>query len=92
MESLNQDQDKLVMMGTIKPSKDQALVARDSKMDSKGKKKVNSKKPTNQKKDKSKSHEESSSSKKNSQKKKDKVEMSKCAYCGKGYHPERDLV
>ena len=27
MESLTQEQDKLVMMGTIKPSKDQALVA-----------------------------------------------------------------
>ena len=26
MESLTQEQDKLVMMGTIKPSKDQALV------------------------------------------------------------------
>ena len=43
MESLSQEQDKLVMMGTIKPSKDQALVAGDSRVDSKGKKK--SKKP-----------------------------------------------
>ena len=39
MESLTQEQDKLVMMGTIKPSKDQDLVARDSKVDSKIKKK-----------------------------------------------------
>ena len=39
MESLTQEQDKLVMMGTIKASKDQALVARDSKVDSKRKKK-----------------------------------------------------
>ena len=39
MESLTQEQDKLVMMGTIKPSKDQALVARDSRVDSKSKKK-----------------------------------------------------
>ena len=39
MESLTQDQDKLVMMGNIKPSKDQALVAGDSRVDSKGKKK-----------------------------------------------------
>ena len=30
MESLTQEQDKLVMMGTIKPSKEQALVAGDS--------------------------------------------------------------
>ena len=29
MESLTQEQDKLVMMGTMKPSKDQALVAGD---------------------------------------------------------------
>ena len=29
MGSLTQEQDKLVMMGTIKPSKDQALVAQD---------------------------------------------------------------
>ena len=39
MESLNQEQDKLVMMGTKKPSKDQGLVGVDSKVDSKGKKK-----------------------------------------------------
>ena len=39
MESLTQEQDKLVMMGTIKPSKDQALVAVDSRVDSKVKKK-----------------------------------------------------
>ena len=39
MESLTQEQDILVMMGTIKPSKDQALVAGDSRVDSKGNKK-----------------------------------------------------
>ena len=33
MESLTQEQDKLVMMGNIKPSKDQALVAGDSRVD-----------------------------------------------------------
>ena len=76
----------MVLMGTIKPSKDQALVAGDSKMDSKGKKKDNPKKPSNQNKDNSKSHEESSSSKKNSRMKKGKGEMNKCTYCGKGYH------
>ena len=56
MESLMQEQDKLVMMGTIKPSKDQALVAGDSKVDSKSKKK--DKKPLEQKRDKNKSQEE----------------------------------
>ena len=64
MESLTQEQDKLAMMGTIKPSKYQDLVVGDSKMDSKGKNKSNPNKPHDQKKDKSKSHEESSSSKK----------------------------
>ena len=35
MESLTQKQDKLVLMGTIKTSKDKALVAGDSKVNSK---------------------------------------------------------
>ena len=69
-------------MGTIKPSKDQALVARDSKINSKDKKKA--KKPPDKKGDKSKSQEESS----NSKKKKGKGEGSKCAYCCKGVHRE----
>ena len=63
MESLTQEQDKLVMMGTIKPSKDQYLVAVDSKVDSKRKKK--SKNPPEKKKDKEKSQEEFFGSKKN---------------------------
>ena len=91
MEYLTQEQDKFVMMGTIKPSKDQYLVARDSKVDSKGKKKA--KKPLDQKGDNSKSHEESlNSKKKNSQKKKGKGEMSKSTYCGKGFHPESSCM
>ena len=53
MESLTQEQDKLVTMGTIKPSKDQYLVAGDSRVDSKGKKK--NKKSPEQKRDKNKS-------------------------------------
>ena len=39
MESLTQEQDKLVMMVTIKPSKDQDFLAVDSRVDSKRKKK-----------------------------------------------------
>ena len=73
MESLTQEQ---VLMGTIKPSKDQALVVGDSKFDSKGKKKA--KKPPDKKGYKSKFLEESS----NSKKKKGKGKGSKCAYCG----------
>ena len=77
-------------MGTIKTSKDQALVARDSKVDSKIKKK--DKNLPEQKRDKSKSQEESSGSKKNPHKKKNKGEMSKCAYCSKGYHHESSCM
>ena len=44
------------MMGTIKPSKDQALVVGDLRVDSKGKKK--DKKPPKQRRDKNKSPEE----------------------------------
>ena len=47
MESLTWEKDKLVLMVTIKPSKDQALVDGDSKVDSKGKKKA--KKPPDKK-------------------------------------------
>ena len=53
MESLTQEQDKLVMMGTIKPSKDQFLISRGLKVDSKINKK--SKKPPEKKRDKEKS-------------------------------------
>src|SRR5712692_4450523 len=90
MESLTQEQNKLVMMGTNKPSKDQDLVAGDSRVDSKGKKKA--KKPLEQKRDKNKSQEEPQGSKKNFQKKKNKGEMSKCAYCSKGYYPESSCM
>ena len=61
MKSLTQEQDKLVMMGTIKPSKDQYLVSGDSRVDSKGKKK--GKNPPGKKRDKSKYQEEPSCSK-----------------------------
>ena len=63
MESLTQEQDKLVIMGTIKPCKDQYLVARYLNVDLERKKKA--KNPPKQKRDKSKSQEDPSSSKKN---------------------------
>ena len=78
------------MMGTIKPSKDQALIAGDSKVDSKRKNKA--KNPPEQKRDKKQSPEEPQGSKKNYQKKKNKGEMSKCAYCNKGNHTERSCM
>ena len=92
IESLTQEQDKLILMGTIKLPKDQDLVNGYSKVDSKGNN--NSNKPRDKKKwDKSKSHEESSNSKKkNFQKKKGKGEGSKCAYCGKVLHLESSYM
>ena len=78
------------MMDSIKPSKDQALVVEDPKVDSKSKKK--GKNPPEQKRYQNKSEEHPQGSKKNSQKKKNKGEMSKCAYYSKGYHPERSCI
>ena len=62
IESLTWEQEKLVVMATIKPSKDKSLVVIDLEVDSKGNK--NDKKPPKLKGDMSKSHEESSNSKK----------------------------
>ena len=90
MESLTQEQDKLVIMGTIKHSKDQALVVGDSKVDSKIKKKA--KKPLEQKRDKKQSPEEPQGSNKNYQKKKSKGEMNKCTYSNKGNHTESSCM
>ena len=65
------------MIGTVKPSENQALVAGDLRVDSKGKKKA--KKAPEQKRENNKSPEEPQGSKKNPQKKKNKGEMNKCA-------------
>ena len=71
-------------------SKYQALVAGDSRVDSKGKKKA--KKPLEKKRDKNKSQEDPQGSKKNFQKNKNKGETSKCTYCSKGYHLESSCM
>ena len=81
MESVTKEKVKLDMVGAIKPVKDHAFVVGNSNMDSKGKNKAE--RLTDKKGGKSKSHEEYSKSKK----KKGKGEMSKCACCGKGFHP-----
>ena len=78
------------MMGTIKPSKDQSLIAGDSRVDSKSKNKA--KKPPQQKRDKTQSPEDQQGPKKNNQKKKNKGEMNKCAYCNKGNHTESSCM
>ena len=80
----------VMILGTIKPSKDQDLVATDLRVDSKGKNKAN--KTPKQKRDKNKSQEEPQGSNKNFQKKKNKGEMSKCAYCSNGYHLESSCM
>ena len=77
-------------MGTIKPSKDQALIAGDSRVDSKSKNK--DKKPPEQKRDKKQSPKDLQGPKKNNQKKKKKGEMNKCAYCNKGNHTKSSCM
>ena len=78
MEYLTQEKDKLFIIGTIKPWKDQYLVFGDSKLDSKGNNKP--KKPPSPKGDNAKSHDDpTNSKKKDSHKKKGKGEMRKCA-------------
>ena len=74
------------MMGTIKPSKDQDLIAGDSRVDSKRKKKA--KNPPEQKRYKKQSPKDLQGPKKNYQKKKNKGEMNNCTYCNKGNHSE----
>ena len=64
METLTQEQDKLVMMGTIKPYKYQYLVVGDSRVDSKSKKK--DKKSPEKNRHKNQSQEDPQGSKKNS--------------------------
>ena len=62
IESLTQEQEKLVLMGNLKPSKDKYLVVGNYKVNSKENNK--DKKPPDKKGDKSKSQEESSNSQK----------------------------
>ena len=62
MESLTQEQDKFVIMGTIKPSKYQDFLVGYWRVDSKGKKKYQ--KPPEQKRYKNKSQEDPEGSKK----------------------------
>ena len=86
MESLTQEQDKLVQMCTIKSTKDQALTAGVSNP-AKGKKKArDSKQQEKKKQEKPKSLDGVSNPTKEKEKK--KQEKTKCTYCHKGWHPE----
>ena len=91
IESLTSEHDKLVQMGIIRSSRDQALhVVGPKDLKGKGKQQKNPKtkfeahKPKVQ----NQQHDESSGSKKNKGKGHHGKEKFKCSYCGKGFHPE----
>ena len=91
IESLISEHDKLVQMGIIRPSRDQALYASGPKyLKGKGKQQKNPKTKFESPKPKveNKQHEEPSGSKKNKSKGHHGKEKVKCSYCGKGFHPE----
>ena len=83
IESLSNDHDKLVQMGIIRSSKDQALFAEGSKaMNGKGKKKNDPPKDNEQ-------SYESSRSRRSKKKGKEKI---LCSNCGRGFHSERSCM
>ena len=91
IESLTSEHDKLVQMGIIRSSRDQALhVSGPKDLKGKGRQQKNPKTKfkspnpivANQQ------HDESSGSKKNKGKGHHGKENIKCSYCGKGFHPE----
>ena len=86
-ESLIREQYKLIQMGVFKASKNQALLARDSKnAQVKGNQRGKEKKNTDSKpKDKQNPLDGASGSKKNKNK---KFEKAKCSYCMRGFHLE----
>ena len=91
IESLTSEHDKLVHMGIIRFSRDQALhVLGPKDLNGKGKQQKNPKtifdapKPRVE----NQQHDESSSSRKNKEKGHHGKEKVKCSYCVKGFHPE----
>ena len=93
IESLTNEHDKLVQMGIIKSSKDQALFASSPK-DTKGtgnqkNQKTNFDAP--KWKEKNQQQYEPSLSNKNKNKGNQNKEKVRCSYCGKGFHPEKFL-
>ena len=86
MESLTQEKDKLVQMGTIKPRNYQDLTSGVSNA-SKGKKKSKDlKQPEKRKQDKPKTIDGGSNPCKDKEKK--NKEKTKCTYCHKQWHPK----
>ena len=83
IESLTQEHDKLIQMGIIRSSRDQALVAGGPKVaNDKGKQKDES----HVEKEQSKEPLGSKRSKKNGKGK------TLCSYCGRGFHPESTCI
>ena len=91
IESLTSEHDKIVQMGIIRSSHDQALLTSGPKaLKGKGKQKKNPKTKFESSKPKveNQEHEEPSESKKNKNKGHHGKEKVNCSYCGKGFHPE----
>ena len=89
IESLTNEHDKLVHMGIIISSKDQALYASSPKdKKGKGKKKNQNKFDALKEKEKNQWQEEPFDSKKHKNKGNQGKEKVKCSYCGQGFHPE----
>ena len=83
IESLTNEHDKLIQMGIIRSSKDQALVAGGHKaMNGKGKQK-------NEPHVEKEWSDQPSGSKRNKKKGKGKT---LCSYCGRGFHPESSYM
>ena len=89
VESLIQEQDKLVQMGVIHTSKNQALLVIDSNSaHERGKHKGKKTKNTDSK---PKENQESFDGASGSKKKK-KFEKTRCPYCMRGFHPESQCI
>ena len=86
MESLTQEQEKLVKMGTIKSTKDQALISGASNKAKFKKKSTYLKQQEKKKQGNPKSSNGCLNTSKDKEKK--KQEKKKCTYCHKGWNPE----
>jgi hypothetical protein len=84
----NQEQDKLVKMGSIKHSKNQALVATDAPKSSGKDKQKGKGKFLESKKERSSQSSDNSSEPKGKKKNERKI----CSYCSKGFHPKENCI
>ena len=86
-ESLIEEQDKLIHMGALKASKNQALLSRETKnVQEKGKQKGTEKKNIDFKPKEKQNLSEGASDSKND--KHTKFDKAKCSYYNRGFHPE----